>query len=60
MECLGLSSTPQLVLVGSISKRQVDYLEAGQLHLAREGVLYLVDLSSHKQSVRDQLWKVNE
>ena len=64
-ECLGLAVrsvvyTSASSLVGSISKRQVDYLEAGQLHLAREGVLYLGDLSSHKQPVRDQLGRAVE
>ena len=64
-ECLGLAVrlvvyTSASSLVRSISKGQVDYLEAGKLHLAREGVLYLVDLSSHKQSARDQQWKLDE
>jgi len=64
-ECLRLSVRPVVFtsassLVGSITKGQVDYLEAGQLHLAREGVLYLGDFSSHKQAVRDQLARVVE
>eukprot|EP00092_Neocalanus_flemingeri_P035617 GFUD01038771.1.p1 GENE.GFUD01038771.1~~GFUD01038771.1.p1 ORF type:complete len:458 (+),score=167.48 GFUD01038771.1:51-1424(+) len=42
-------------LVGTVTKGQVNYLEAGQLHLAREGVLYLGDLATHKQPLRDQL-----
>ena len=37
-------------LVASITKGLVDYMEAGQLHLAREGVLYLGDLPASKQS----------
>jgi hypothetical protein len=48
-ECLGLAVRSVVYTsASSLTKGQVDYLEAGQLHLARDGVCYLGDLSSHK------------
>ena len=48
-ECLGLAVRSVVYTsASSLTKGQVDYLQAGQLHLAREGVFYLGELSSHK------------
>ena len=48
-ECLGLAVRSVVYTsASSLTKGQVDYLEAGRLHLARDGVCYLGDLSSHK------------
>ena len=65
-ECLGLAATSVVYttscsLVGTVSKGQVNcYLEAGQLHMAKEGVLYMGDLATQKQSLRDQMIRVVE